>query len=283
MNEKEILNQIYDLEQQKLQTDELVSYDGEDKIVLIDEIRDELAKLGDPATFNCGIGGIDRITEGVQPGEIVVVSGPTGQGKTTLCQAFTRSLVTSGVNVAWFSYEVSYRDMIRRFGNNLPSFAVPRKLIGSRLDWLKIKIREAKAKFGTQVVFVDHLHYLISMNDLAKAKSTSILIGMLMRELKEFSVQEDVVIYLISHIKKIALEEKPSIDDLRDSSFIGQESDIVMLVWRVKEDRRSDTFTNKSKVKIDKNRRSGKTGVVDLVMGSSGLREEVSAAHKAAV
>ena len=69
-------------------------------------------------------------------------------------------------------------------------------------------------------------------------------------------------------MKKTKLEETPTIDDLRDSSFVAQESDIVMMLWRNKE--RDNTnpvgyrYTNDAVLTVEKNRRTGKLGYVKL-------------------
>ena len=150
--------------------------------------------------------------------------------------------------------------MFERFGSRLPYFTLPQQN-KEGTAWLAAKIWEAKAKYNAQVVFVDHLHFLLSFADLAKA-NTSVVVGAIIRDVKRIAIETRTTIFLVSHIKKIADIEKPSINDLRDSSFIAQESDFVLMTYRVKE---SDKYTNQNMLIIEKNRRTGSLESIRLV------------------
>ena len=111
------------------------------------------------------------------------------------------------------------------------------------------------------------------MKDLAIAKNQSILIGMILRELKKLALANDMIVFLIAHMKKKDTEEQlPTIDDLRDSSFVAQESDMVLLMWRKqvlqsKEDKKNKVppeWTNEAILSVVKNRRTGKLGHLQL-------------------
>jgi replicative DNA helicase len=79
-----------------------------------------------------------------------------------------------------------------------------------------------------------------------------------MRELKRIAIETDTVIFLIAHLQKTRLEKAPTISDLRDSSFVGQEADMVFLVWReVKDIDSIEKYGKDSFLKIEKNRRKG--------------------------
>ena len=69
-------------EQLRKLEESLVDYKGDDRIVSSHELANALdADVLD--TQKTGIPSLDRILGGVEAGEMVIVSGPTGEGKTT--------------------------------------------------------------------------------------------------------------------------------------------------------------------------------------------------------
>ena len=207
---------------------------------------------------------------------MIIVSGPTGMGKTTFCQSLTYQFAEQGISPLWFSFEVVADDLIERFGINLPSFVLPREIKAGTLNWIEEKIWEGLAKYSSKVVFIDHLHYLLDMGELAKT-NTSLAIGALMRQIKLLALRTNTTIFLISHLKKTRSDVEPEIGDLRDSSFVGQESDMVIVVWRAKKiDPKTDRMVyGDAFLKIEKNRRRGELKTIPLVFERNRLFESV--------
>ena len=257
----------------------LEAYEGEDKVRLFSEVVEELKEknIGGQKIFS-GLKSLDNMTDGFRPGQLVVLSAPTGNGKTAFLQSLTRTFSDNNVPCLWFSYEVPTLEMAERFGDDVPQFHIPSKNVDSSLDWLKLRSLEGIAKFGTRIIFIDHLHYLLDMKMLAGG-NVSLVIGMLMRELKKFAIETETTIFLVSHLAKTKMDETPSIADLRDSSFVAQESDIVMIMWRHKEkDKESPQgyfFTNESHLIVDKNRWNGKLGHISLFFDKGRFSEEL--------
>ena len=83
-----------------------------------------------------------------------------------------------------------------------------------------------------------------------------------------------IVVFLLAHTRKVRGDaQRPTIDDLKDSSGIAQEADTVLIVQRkgarrkkkkVEEDEEIQVLSTDVKIWIDKNRRTGKLGVVDM-------------------
>ena len=249
----------------------LETYSGEDKVMdfseVVAELREQESK--NPVTkVYSGLQTLDAMTDGFRPGQVVVLSAPTGNGKTAWLQSLTRQFAADGVPCLWFSYEVPLLELAERYGDDVPRFEIPRKNVNSSLEWLKLRSLEGIAKFGSRVIFIDHLHYLLDMKTLAGG-NVSLMIGGLMRELKKFAIETETTIFLVSHLAKTKMEDIPSIADLRDSSFVAQEADIVMIMWRHKEkDPESPTgytFTNESRLIVDKNRWNGRLGYIKMI------------------
>lgn len=248
----------------------LKNYHGEDEIISLLEYRKiiEEQRKKEKTEFKSNIPALDKIITGFRDGELVVVSGPTSQGKTSLCQTLTVHLSNQGANPLWFSYEVSGEDFLSKFGDELPVAFVPKNLIDNQLVWIERKIIEAIVKYKTRVVFIDHLHYLV---DMAKIKNSSLEIGAIVRELKKMAIKYNIVIFLIAHTAKVKFEDKVGIEDIRDTSFIGQESDYVLMIWRDREEqskidmrKNGVKYTNNAILSVEKNRRSGKLGTIKL-------------------
>ena len=96
-----------------------------------------------------------------------------------------------------------------------------------------------------------------------------------MRELKKMSIRHDVVIFIIAHTGKVNGEAKPSLDSIRDSSFVAQESDFVLMISRpdIDEDNQEANNDNKSKLRVLANRRTGRRGCIDMIYQDNMFKE----------
>jgi replicative DNA helicase len=214
-------------------------------------MRDELSTLDDrDITYFTGMPRLDQLTEGFTPGELIVISGPTKHGKTLLAQSLTRAFERRNVFSLWFSYEVTPKNFLRAFGNELPVFYLPRTLKMNALDWVMGKCSESAKDHNTRVVFIDHLHYLF---DIAKSRSPSIEIGTVIRKLKTLAVSQGLVVFLLCHTTKGASDPNTSYESIRDSSFVAQESDCVMMIRRGLDEPQS----NRARLRIEFHRRTG--------------------------
>jgi replicative DNA helicase len=96
-----------------------------------------------------------------------------------------------------------------------------------------------------------------------------------MRALKTMAKKWNIVIFLIAHLKKTRLDTAPDLEDLRDSSFIAQESDTVIILWREATRGRGEVvITDNVTVSVQANRRTGKTGNVKMVFKDGHFYEQ---------
>lgn len=262
-------------EAQKLREYEILrEYDREDKAITSHEVWKQLEVLRSKpvAKFMTKFPTLDAYLDGFREGDVVVVSGITKNGKTTLCQNITNSFAESGINCMWFSYEVMPLEFLTKFKPELPFFTMPKQLKNNALSWIDQRIAEHIAKFNTKVVFIDHLHFLLDMAQLGRGGNTSLVIGGIMRELKNIAIDREVCIVLVAHTTKIKFDEEPDLSSIRDSSFIGQEADTVLMIWRVNE---NGIPSNEARLAILANRRNGRTGKIKLIM-NEGIFTELS-------
>lgn len=235
--------------------DSFKNYEGEDQVVTSYELNDKLSSQKSQSFVNVksNIPGIDYACEGFRDGELIVISGPTKNGKTLLTQSFTVQFARQKEYPCWFSYEVPPRQFLSQFPI-LPLFYLPEKNQAQDFNWFMERCMESFFKYHTRVFIIDHLHYLI---DMARVKNPSLDIGAIMRRIKRFAVDNDFVVFLLAHIGKNESEDL-SYRDLRDSSFIAQESDCVIMVKRTPK-----VGQNSARARVEFHRR---TGVMEYVV-----------------
>ena len=244
----------------------LKEYAGDDCVISGHELKLKLDQTPDThVNINCMIPGIDAACDGFKGGELIVISGPTKNGKTLLAQTFTANFAKQYAFPLWFSFEVPSRQFLTQF-QELPLIYMPSKLKPRAMDWFDDRVQESFLKYNTRIIFVDHLHYLV---DLARQKQVSLEIGTIIRWLKTLAVQGDFLIFLLCHTTKGKQDGTLSYDSIRDSSFISQESDAVILIQR-----KPEIGENAARVRVEFHRRTGVLErTVDLIKVNGFLRE----------
>ena len=246
----------------------LSEYTGDDEVITSIEALSRCGNKEKVSVMNSGMLKLDEYIRGFYGGELNVVSGITGNGKTLFCQTLSKNFADWGYKSLWFSYEVQTLQFLNQMGHPLPLFFLPNMLKSNTLQWLYERIMEAKLKYQIEAVFVDHLHFIA---DVMLKKNPSLEIGQVMRTLKRWALEFNVSFFLIAHTTKIKPETELDLGDTRDSSFIEQEADNVFYIWR-------KVKVDGGILKIAKNRRFGIYGKkIDLVKDGMFLRERTDA------
>ena len=251
----------------------LKTYDGEDRVVPVEDIE---ATIGEDTTkkYATGFSLIDMNHEGgFEEGELVVVTGLTGQGKTTWLMSLTQNMQEH--KAVWFTLEVTPRQFIAKLKHRnpqLPVFYMPKRTASHDVRWLEERILEAVSKYEAKVVFIDHLHRIISEND--GDENNSMRIGRILNFLKDIAVDNNLVVFLVAHCRDLQKNEELHISHIRDSGLISREADTVIGIYRTKNGAELhepptremlEPHDNLSKVLILKNRRTGIQGAGFLV------------------
>jgi len=245
MNDMKTIKEIIEFEKK------LAEYEGEDQIISSQEMAvylTETYKEKRNLNLQSGIQSLDDRIQSFEGGELTVISGPTGNGKTLLAQTITAYFAEHENHSLWFTYEVPAYQFLKQFGELCPKFYLPKTLAGNTLAWLDERILEGKLKYGIDAVFIDHLHYLI---DMSTRLNMSLEIGKVMRYLKKLAIRYNIAIFLMAHLEKTKADIEPDVGNLRDSSFVSQEADNVFLIWRKKKN------PTQAVLKVCKNRRLG--------------------------
>lgn len=248
-------------------------YDGEDKLISSQEIADRIKTSPEEVCHMTGIAGLDAILKGFRKQQLIVLAAPTKSGKTSFCVELTSRMKET--NPVWLPFEESAEELIRKFlerGETPPLFYTPQSMTGNTTEWIEKKVVEGKVKYNAQLFFIDHLHFIVPFS----SDRLDTRIGQVMRSLKGIAKSHNVTIVLVAHLKKTNMVITPTLEDLRDSSFIAQEADTVMMLWR-KSGKNEDgemVISNKTILSVQANRRTGSTGNVRLVFNDGKFTEE---------
>ena len=198
----------------------------------------ELSRRNEIQGLSTGIKSMDDLTLGMTPGEVIVISGPTSCGKTQLTTHIAYNVARAGHKVLFVTMEMTHPQMTERFMGAAKSDDQELSLVRGMIKYQKeydlpstdinYLIERAKRE-GVELVVIDHLHYFAGSNDNNRAQE----IGDIVKDFKQAAVTHEVPVILITHIRKLAtMKSKPTGNDLRDSSLIGQHSDQIIMVWR---------------------------------------------------
>lgn len=212
---------------------ELAAYQGPDRVVHRNQFLTlKEAERKKVRSFQSGYAMFDKKLGGLATGEVTVISGRTGEGKTLFAESWLRRLLQIGVCGCFFSFEVTATTIAEKYGDE-DFIYFPLELKVMDVEWLQDRIEEAKLKYECRVVVLDHLHFLV---DMATKQNMSLNIGAFMRRLKTIALGLNVAIILIAHQGQPSdKNSEPSLENIRDSSFIAQEADNVLIVSRRKD------------------------------------------------
>jgi len=216
----------------------------------------------------------DVLLGGFSLGDVVIVAGQTGCGKTTIMQDWSVTLSSGGqtkrekLPSLWFSYEVLARPLWQKFqimgaDINTPIY-MPRFNESGDTEWVVDVIEKAIVKWGIKVVCIDHLGFLRAPK--GNYSNAADAITETVRALKRLAIKRGLIILLPVHVRKTNAKI-PDLNDIRSSLGIAQEADTVFFIGREKDD--FGLSTNQSKIWLIKNRKTGvsTSAVFDFAFG----------------
>ncbi|MFD8992304.1 replicative DNA helicase [Streptomyces goshikiensis] len=228
----------------------------------IDELQAIQNRNGKLTGVSTGFKDLDSLTQGLQPGQLIVIAARPAMGKSTLALDFARACsIRDGLPSVFFSLEMGVSEINMRMlsaearvalhhmrGGNLseddwkaisrktPAIeAAPLYLDDSAdLTMLQIrsKCRRMQQKHGLSLVVVD---YLQLMESGKRAENRVVEVGQISRGLKKLGKELGVPVVALSQLNRgpeQRTDKKPTISDLRESGSIEQDADMVILLHR---------------------------------------------------
>lgn len=256
---------IAQLTQEDISIDELVSraetrlkgvtqaaVQAESKFEIVDlqpymtAARENREPEGQIKGLSTGLKKVDDMTQGFVPGELMIISGQTSHSKTQLSNNIMLAVAKNDHKVMFVTMEMTKQETADRF-----NMLTKDEDIGEGKIFLNMRadlaytdvtklIEKAKEK-GCDMVVIDHLHYFSRSVENATQEVSKIV-----KEFKSAAIVYELPIILICHVRKMAPKKHPTIEDLRDSSLIAQDADMVLMVWRDE----SPTATNPNEVEV---------------------------------
>jgi replicative DNA helicase len=247
----------------------------------------------DPVTgIPTGLKDLDRRLGGVHLGELVVIAGRPGMGKTALAGDVAKGAAERGYGVAFVTAEtlapritqrmisaatgIENRDLRRgliedrMFGPIVNMCQVIGKLplwfLDSDRSWdrIKAKLRSLKIREpGLKLVVIDYVGLLSAP---VPGGERYLEIGRISSEAKGMAMDLELGVVLLSQLNREVesrRDKKPQLSDLRESGNLEQDADIVGLLFREAYYNENARPADLAELNIAKNR-DGATGIIKL-------------------
>ena len=230
---------------------------------VIDRIEEASKNGGKPTGLPTGFTDLDRLTNGMQPSDLILFAGRPSMGKTAFVLNLADNFaVRVGVPTVIFEMEMSRDQLINRMlsmeshvdsnklrtgslsemewddlvsgseiiaGSNLIIDDTP----GISLPELRSRCRKYKLEYGIKVIIVDYLQ-LMSGNG-RNSESRQQEVSEISRGLKAIARELDVPLIACSQLSRAPearSDHRPMLADLRESGAIEQDADLVMFIYR---------------------------------------------------
>lgn len=251
---------VYDVTEHKASEDYVVLEE------LLQPTMDEIDAIAAHGGVSMGVPtgylDFDAVTNGLHPGQMIIVAGRPGSGKSTVALDILRSCaVTQGMPGVLFSLEMSKSEVVMR----LLSAEARIKLADMRSgrmsddDWTRLarrmaeiaeaplyvddspnltmmeiraKARRLKQRHGLKLIVIDYLQLMTSGK---KVESRQQEVSEFSRQLKLLAKELEVPLIAVAQLNRgpeQRTDKKPQVADLRESGSLEQDADMVVLVHR---------------------------------------------------
>ncbi|HZP04443.1 MAG TPA: replicative DNA helicase [Terracidiphilus sp.] len=231
----------------------------------------------------------DRMTSGLQKGELIIIAARPSMGKTALgINIAQNAAVNHGAIVAIFSLEMSKESLLRRMlasqawvdQRKLQTGFLGREdqvklqrgleqLVESRMfidDSAGISLAEMRAKArrlrqtagGLDLILVDYLQLMSATLPSAggkKYENRTQEVSAISRGLKALAKEMDVPVIALSQLSRASErrgdDKRPMLSDLRESGSIEQDADVVAFIHREAYYNRTEEMSESDKAKSE--------------------------------
>ena len=249
------------------------SYDGEYRLIWSHDLLQEIKTRPIEPRHYLNIDKLDALTGGFGPQQLITISAHTKHGKTAFGLFLMEKL--EALSPLMIPLEQSAEELIVQRDDNhqyIPRFLSPRRLASQvTTEWIEQRVVEGIAKYNTKLIVIDHLGFIddLGENGRYQRENLAYRLGIIVRALKNIAKQWNVTIVLLAHLSQADESKPPSLQDLKGSSSIAQESDLVLMLWRKNTSVKGvRMYENKTLVSVQANRRTGKNGNVALEFDS---------------
>jgi len=270
---------------------------GQDVVEISDVLPDVVSSLDGQTNpgISTGFYRLDALIGGWQAGDLIILAGRPGMGKSVLAKDFAEA---SGVPVLFFSLEMPIDQLVKRqisAHSNVNYTSIRRSRIdkngmvriikaANELDKLPIAYNDKanmsideliatcearKRKQDVGMVVIDYLQ-LIRSNGKVEHREREV--AMISAKLKGLARSLNIPVICLAQLNRACEirggDKKPMLSDLRESGSIEQDADTVMFIWRQAQYVETEENKHQALLQIAKGRNTG-TGKVGLYFDGS--------------
>ncbi len=228
----------------------------------IDEIETAMGRDGKMVGVPTGFAELDDLTNGLHPGQLIILAARPALGKSTLGLDFARSAaIKHDMPTIIFSLEMGRSEIAMRLLSAEASVPLQHMRKGTvhTNDWttiastrgrindaplyiddspnmtlveIRAKCRRLKQRVGLKMVIIDYLQLMTSGK---KVESRQQEVSEFSRALKLLAKELNVPVIAISQLNRgpeQRADKKPALSDLRESGSLEQDADMVILLHR---------------------------------------------------
>ena len=206
---------------------------------------------------------LDRMTSGLQPGDLVIVAGRPSMGKTALALNMAEHVaVEQGLPVAIFSMEMAATQLAMRLLGSIGRLDQHKMRTGRLTDDDWARLTHALGKLHDAPIFIDEsgalnalelrararrlarqcgklglvvVDYLQLMSANSQGENRATEISEISRSLKALAKELQAPVIALSQLNR-SLEQRPNkrpvMSDLRESGAIEQDADVILFIYR---------------------------------------------------
>ncbi|MGW7008986.1 replicative DNA helicase [Streptomyces sp. NPDC054933] len=230
----------------------------------LDEIEAIGSRSGQMTGVPTGFTDLDALTNGLHPGQMIVVAARPAMGKSTLALDFARSCsIQYGLPSVFFSLEMGRNEIAMRLLSAEARVALHHMRSGNMTDddWTRLarrmpevsagplyiddspnlsmmeiraKCRRLKQRNDLRLVVIDYLQ-LMQSGGSRRPESRQQEVSEMSRNLKLLAKELEVPVIALSQLNRgpeQRTDKKPMVSDLRESGSIEQDADMVILLHR---------------------------------------------------
>jgi replicative DNA helicase len=231
----------------------------------LDEIESISNRSGQMTGVPTGFADLDGLTQGLHPGQMIIVAARPAMGKSTIGLDFARSCsIKNGLTSVIFSLEMGRNEITMRLLSAEARVALHHMRSGNMTDddWARLarrmgevsaaplfiddspnmsmmeiraKCRRLKQRHNLQLVIVDYLQLMSGSSTSRRAESRQQEVSEMSRNLKLLAKELEVPIVAIAQLNRgpeQRTDKKPMMSDLRESGSLEQDADVVILLHR---------------------------------------------------